>query len=42
MFHIGVKQNVCPSHQGPFHGKEGPVKNMLKIGRGVKISHIHL
>ena len=27
---------VCPSHQVPFHGNEGPDKNILKVGGGVQ------
>ena len=31
----GRENNVHPSHQGKFYGKEVPVKNMLMIGRVV-------
>ena len=33
MFHMGAKKIVYPSHQGPFHGKDGSDKNMLRLGQ---------
>ena len=35
MFHMVSNTSVCPSYQWPLHGKEGPSKNMLRIGWGV-------
>ena len=36
MVHIIVNKSVHPIHQGTFHGKKGPVENMLSIGQGVQ------
>ena len=33
IFNMGVNNIVQPIHQGPFHGKEGPIKNILRIGQ---------
>ena len=32
MVNMGVKKIIQPIHKGPFRGKEGPVKNMLRLG----------
>ena len=32
MVHMLENTIVRPIHQGPFHGKEGPGRNMLRIG----------
>ena len=38
MVHIFSNTIVHTSHQGSFHGREGPGENMLRIGGG-KLSH---
>ena len=32
---VAEKIIISPSYQVPFYGKEGPDKNMLRLGRGV-------
>ena len=36
MVHIGENKIVFPIHQGPFHGRDGTDKNMLRLGQGAQ------